>query len=65
MLLGGALGVGAYKCWLDDMRAVVCVMIVIILETGIEHGEKVREGDKGSCKPEVIPTSGQRLLVSN
>ena len=65
MLLGGSLGIGAYRCWLDDMRAVVCVMIVIILETGLEHEEKVREGDKVSCKPGVVPTSGQCLLVSN
>lgn len=47
------------------MRAVVCVMIVIILETGLEHEEKVREDDKGSFKPGVIPTSGRGLLVSN
>jgi len=65
MLPGGSLGIGAYRCWLDDMRAVVCVMIVIILETGLEHEEKVREDDKGSFKPGVIPTSGRGLLVSN
>jgi len=45
MLRGGSFGITGYWGSLANMRAVARVMVVVILETGLERNESVREGD--------------------